>query len=550
MRSATRLLLSAFALFLVAGSASAQNDVTFQVDMNPYINAGLFDPAVNTVNTPGDMNGWDTAQFPLTDANNDGVWTGTHPVAEGPINYKFYVAGGGTLSWENDPNRTYTVTAGPQTLPVVVFNGPAVGGTPVNYTFTFAVDMSVQIGRGAFNPATQTVAVAGSFTDWATNPVNLTEDSGQGGLYTGNINVDAVNTPGGVQFKFVRRDAAGAIVAWEDVNPAITPDTEGGNRVFRVTGSEPDVDGDGRRDAVYDNNGNPNDFPFFGDEDASQFLTGPATVTFNVDMRPAQYRILDFGALPVGDGSPTGGNTVINGVSINGPVAGESQQEGGPANTTISDWAAWGAVLNATATRQLTDADANSIWTITLDYAAGAKRRPQGKFGVNGADDEAGFGGNHNFPITEGTSTINLNFGCMLQADGTFLDITNNGAFTAYDEYLVINNAATPPTCVVVRNGGSTGIAGGPQIAGLEMDAYPNPVSGRATVALTLDRAMDVSMRLFDVTGREIATLVDGQVTAGRTPIAVNAQDLPAGVYVLRVVADGQVATRRLTVVR
>lgn len=560
MRSATRVLLGAFAFVLAAGTASAQNDVTFQVDMNPYITTCQFDPAVNTVNTPGSMNSWDNTQFPLADADSDGIWSGTYSLPDSlvntTINYKFYVAGGGQLSWENDPNRSYTVTGGAQTIPVVTFNGPTptdiCNGTPQNYSLTFAVDMSVQIGRGAFDPATQGVGVTGILNGWnAPDSYVLLEDSGQGGLFAGTIDVDNVLTPGAYPFKFiiVNSDRTN-IDAYESVNPAITTDVVDGNRVIRVTGTEADIDGDGRLDYLYDNDADGTTFPFFSDEDASQFLTGPATVTFNVDMRPAQYRLLDSGALPQGDGSPAGGNTAINGVSINGPVAFESQEEGGPGNTTISDWAAWGDVLNATPTRQLSDADGDGIWSITLTYAAGAKRLPVGKFGVNGADDEAGFGGNHNFPITEGTSTINLSFGCMRQADGTFVDITNGGAFTAYDEYLVPNNTATPPTCTVVRNGGATGIAGGPSIAGLEMEAFPNPVSGRATVALTLDRAMDVSVRLYDVTGREIATLAEGALGAGRTPFALDAQQLPAGVYVLRVAADGQVATRRLTVVR
>ena len=558
MRSATRLLLSAFALCLVAGTASAQSDVTFQVDMNPYITTCQFDPAVNTVNTPGDMNGWDNTQFPLTDADNDGIWTGTHPVAEGDILYKFYVAGGGPLSWENDPNRTYTVTAGPQTIPVVTFNGPApsnaCGGTPTDYTLVFAVDMSVQIGRGAFNPATQEVAVAGSFTDWGTSPVVLQEDSGTAGLYAGFVNVDDILVPSGtaVQFKFIIRETAtGNILAWENVDPARTSPIEGGNRVFTLTGTEPDVDADGRLDAFYDNNSDPNDLPFFSDQDASQFLAGPATLTFNVDARSAQYLLAATGQLP-------GGETTFTGLSANGPAAGESTQDGGPGGG-IGDWADWGPVLAAAPGRQLTDTDGDGIWTVTFNYEAGARRNLVVKFGVNGADNESGFGGDHQIPITEGANTYNLAFGCVRQADGTFIDETGGTppTFTDYDEYLLIRNDLTPPTCVTVQSGGiagdvmNTAISDGPSIAGLEIGAtYPNPAAGRASVNLTLDRAMDVTVRLYDLTGRQIATLVDGQLAAGQTPVAVDAQALPAGVYVLRVAADGQVVSRRLTVVR
>lgn len=560
MRSATRVLLGALAVVLVAGSARAQNAVTFQVDMNPYIATCQFNPATSGVTVPGSMNGWNTAEFPLTN-NGSGVFTGTHDVAEGEINYKFYVTNSAILSWENDPNRTYTVVAGAQTIPVVTFNGPTpednCAATEQDYAVTFAVDMSVQIGRGGFNPATQQVAVAGSFTDWGGNPFVLSEDSGTAGLYAGTINLDNLPAPGTQQFKFIiRNTATGEITSWERVDPVATPDNSGGgdpNRILRLTGNEPDTDGDGRLEVFYDNNDNPEDFPFYSDADASQFITAPATLTLTVDARSAQYYL----AANPGLGLPNGGATAINGVAINGPAMGESQQDGGPAGG-IGDWAGWGDVLGAIPERQLTNTG-NNVWTITLNYAAGARRTLVAKFGVNGDDNESGFGGDHILPITEGANSYTLAFGCIRQADGTFLDETGGTppTFAFYDEYLLIRNDLTPPTCVTVTSGGVAGDVmtvaneGGPQIAGLAIGAaYPNPVAGRASLDLTLDRAMNVVVRLFDVTGREVATLAEGSYTAGRTPLTVDARSLAPGVYVLRVEADGQAVSRRLTVVR
>ncbi len=563
MRSATRLFLAMVVVVLFAGSARAQNDVTFQVDMNPYITTCQFDPAANGVNSPGDMNGWDTAQFPLSDGDGDGVWSGTYSLPEGPINYKHYVTDSSILSWENDPNRSYTVVAGAQTISATAFNGPtptdACGGpigVPTDYSFTFAVDMSVQIGRGAFNPATQTVAVAGSFTDWGTSPVDLAEDSGTSGLYAGVIDA-TVDAPGNAQFKFVIRNGDGTINAWENLDINVTPDQEGGNRVFRLTGNEPDTDGDGDLDVFYDNNDNPEDLPFFADQDASQFLTGPATVTFNVDARSAQYLLAATGSLP-------GGETTFTSLAINGPAAGESDEDGGPAGG-IGDWAGWGAVLAGIPERQLTNAG-NNQWSLTLNYSSGAARNLVAKFGANGGDNESGFGGDHQLAITEGANTYNLAFGCVRRNEPFpgatrfgFVDETggNPPTFVAYDEYLLIRNDNNPATCVTVTSGGIAGdvmtVAGesGPAIAGLTIGAaYPNPVAGRATLDLTLDRTMDVSARLYDVTGREVATLVEGSLSAGRTPVSVDASGLSAGVYVLRVAADGQVVSRRLTVVR
>ena len=95
-------------------------------------------------------------------------------------------------------------------------------------------------------------------------------------------------------------------------------------------------------------------------------------------------------------------------------------------------------------------------------------------------------------------------------------------------------------------------IEDGAQISGLEIGAaYPNPVRGAGRIELRLERAMTVSARVYDVTGRQVATLLDGQqVGAGTTTVELGASRLAAGVYVLRVEADGQVASRRLTVTR
>ncbi|MEL6611251.1 MAG: CBM20 domain-containing protein [Bacteroidota bacterium] len=156
MRLVTRLGLTALAFVLASGAASAQNDVTFQVDLNPYITTCQFDADNNTVTTPGDMNGWDNTAFALADDDSDGVYSGTYSLPEGDINYKFYVGGSTVIDWEADPNRMHTVVAGAQTIDVVTFNGPAVmdncSAMTETYEITFTADMSVQVARGAFDP--------------------------------------------------------------------------------------------------------------------------------------------------------------------------------------------------------------------------------------------------------------------------------------------------------------------------------------------------------------------------------------------------------------
>ncbi len=77
---------------------------------------------------------------------------------------------------------------------------------------------------------------------------------------------------------------------------------------------------------------------------------------------------------------------------------------------------------------------------------------------------------------------------------------------------------------------------------------YPNPTAIGAYVDYKMDQAQDVEIALFDVLGRKIQTLVDGPVSAGRHSTYLSAADFPAGVYFVRMVSEGQTATRQLTI--
>ena len=78
----------------------------------------------------------------------------------------------------------------------------------------------------------------------------------------------------------------------------------------------------------------------------------------------------------------------------------------------------------------------------------------------------------------------------------------------------------------------------------------PNPVRGAGTVAFRLGAAAAVRVAVYDVLGREVAVLADGVLGAGEHRLALDASALPAGAYVVRLVAGGAAQTARLTVAR
>lgn len=83
--------------------------------------------------------------------------------------------------------------------------------------------------------------------------------------------------------------------------------------------------------------------------------------------------------------------------------------------------------------------------------------------------------------------------------------------------------------------------------------AYPNPFAARTRVDLTLDRAQDVTLAVFDVAGRRVTTLHAGTLPGGQThTFAFDATDLNLadGTYLVRATAGSTVVERRITLVR
>jgi hypothetical protein len=67
---------------------------------------------------------------------------------------------------------------------------------------------------------------------------------------------------------------------------------------------------------------------------------------------------------------------------------------------------------------------------------------------------------------------------------------------------------------------------------------YPNPFNAGTTIEYTLARRSDVRIDIFDIQGRRVAMLVDGQKPAGKYRVVWEAGELPSGVYIYRLSAD------------
>jgi hypothetical protein len=76
-------------------------------------------------------------------------------------------------------------------------------------------------------------------------------------------------------------------------------------------------------------------------------------------------------------------------------------------------------------------------------------------------------------------------------------------------------------------------------------------LAAASRIALEVAVSQHVVVELLDVVGRRVAVVHDGILPAGRPhSLAVGAEGLPAGTYVVVATGETFVATRRATVVR
>ncbi len=174
----------------------------------------------------------------------------------------------------------------------------------------------------------------------------------------------------------------------------------------------------------------------------------------------------------------------------------------------------------------------------------------------------------------------------VLDSDGTLAPaITGNGT------YMLNVGPSTPSfnlaTCLAVGTGGRVLLGGitsdssNPadqlftvarvipldQILGISVSAsslpaecslyqnYPNPFNPTTAISYRLSKVSRVTLKIYDVLGREVATLVNCRQNAGSHTVQFDASRLSSGVYFYRLVAEdnsgrGFVSTKKLDLIK
>jgi photosystem II stability/assembly factor-like uncharacterized protein len=124
-------------------------------------------------------------------------------------------------------------------------------------------------------------------------------------------------------------------------------------------------------------------------------------------------------------------------------------------------------------------------------------------------------------------------------------DTTNSYSDTLY----VLSNASVPFMKVPLSGYGfltavSQKGSGIPESYGISQN-YPNPFNPTTTINYQLPVNGFVTLKIYDLLGRKVATLVNGRQNAGYYYATFNASNLPSGVYFYRLQAGSFMQTRK-----
>lgn len=79
---------------------------------------------------------------------------------------------------------------------------------------------------------------------------------------------------------------------------------------------------------------------------------------------------------------------------------------------------------------------------------------------------------------------------------------------------------------------------------------YPNPFNPSTSIDFAISRNVDVSLVVYSLDGKEVNTLVNGNLSAGRYTVRFEADDLPSGVYLYKLVAGNSSVTKRMVLIK
>ncbi len=79
---------------------------------------------------------------------------------------------------------------------------------------------------------------------------------------------------------------------------------------------------------------------------------------------------------------------------------------------------------------------------------------------------------------------------------------------------------------------------------------YPNPFNPVTSIQFEIPNTGYISLKVYDMIGREVATLIDKNMTAGEHSVRFDATNLSSGIYIYRLSTGNESMTKKMTLIK
>ncbi len=141
----------------------------------------------------------------------------------------------------------------------------------------------------------------------------------------------------------------------------------------------------------------------------------------------------------------------------------------------------------------------------------------------------------------------------------TWMNISNEqyvayaSGMEANDRYLFIQYGDTLITRTHLSNFGVLTSVDQPEEVSLDFDLsqnYPNPFNPSTIISYSIPKQSNVSLKVYDILGKEVAELVNTEKPAGSYEVDFNAENLSSGIYFYTLKTNNSVLTKKMMLIK
>jgi type IX secretion system substrate protein len=362
---------------------------------------------------------------------------------------------------------------------------PYVEPDSIDLSVTYQADMELEILKGSFDPATDTVEVRGAFFGWGSEAPDMTPNAINPNVYEHTATQRATLGDNLPNYKFYY-----TVGNWEG----------GNDKTYQVTQAD--------YDAGFAVVARP-----FNDATLDDVVNQDVTVLFTVNTAGAISAVNNTAF------------TEVNTVHITGAVQPLTWPDGGWPDDQIDRML---PLFDDGTNGDETSGD--GIFSANITFPQYTSFRIQYKYGINYSDAANNQGGNDN------ENGVGADHFIDLTADLATAKVEN--VFGEMGDHVLVDMV--------------TGVEELDQLpTGYELSQnYPNPFNPNTQIKFQLNGQEDVSLKVYNLLGQEVATLLNESMSAGVYEVSFDASQLSSGVYIYTISAGEFYSSKKMTLLK